>query len=170
MSKVFLFSLFSILLFSCSENKPKEVNDFSDCKYSIPTPVFSTSNKAIETTAFEVVDRKGIENVIFKNKLKLELVQSGCNEVKQDFTFIVPMVNKSADQQFWLYQAEQLLRFLGNSDMSLVQFGEWSNVIKELIPEMYLGQEKEIQTGYFVTIDKIDGGEETIIKIVLEGK
>lgn len=160
-----LFS-WTLLLVSCSENTPEK----EKCRFGEPTAIFNPQSELISSTNFQKDGRTGVETVEFKNQLSLELVQSGCQELIQDFSFKLPMTNPEADGQFWIQQGEQLMRFLGNSDPNLMQFSEWANMIVQNSKEMKLGQEKEIQTGYFVTIDKIAGKEETIIKVTLEGR
>ena len=162
---IFLFS-WTLLIISCSGETVKE----EKCRFGEPTAIFNTNNTAISSTDFKIQGRTGIENVKFKNQLSLELTQSGCQEIIQDFAFSLPMTNPEADGQFWIKQGEQLMRFMGNTDPSLMQFSEWANMIAQASKEMKLGQAKEIQTGYFVTVDKIAGNEETIIKVTLEGK
>lgn len=166
MYKFIILISWTLLIMSCSESTPAK----EKCRYGEPTAIFNQDNPAIASTNFRKEGRIGIESVLFKNKLGLELTQYGCQEVIQDFAFNVPMTNSEADSQFWIQQGEQLMRFLGNTDPSLVQFSEWANMIAQSESEMKLGQAKEIQTGYFVTIDKIEGNAETIIKVTLEGK
>ena len=166
MSKFFLFASWMLLIVSCSSNSPKK----EKCRFGEPTAVFSPNNPAIATTNFKKEGRTGVETVQFKNQISLELTQSGCQEIIQDFAFTIPMTNPDADGQFWIKQGEQLMRFLGNTDPSLMQFSEWANMIEQSSEEMKLGQANEIQTGYFVTVDKIAGNAETIIKVTLEGK
>jgi hypothetical protein len=166
MYKFIVLVSWTLLIMSCSENTPEK----EKCRYGEPTAIFNQQNSAIASTNFHKEGRAGIETVQFKNKLSLELTQSGCQEIIQDFAFSLPMTNPEADGQFWISQGEQLMRFLGNTDPSLVQFSEWANMIAQSGSEMKLGQAKEIQTGYFITIDKIAGNAETIIKVTLEGK
>ena len=166
MYKYIVLISWMFLITSCSEDTTKK----EECRFGEPTAIFNQDNPALLSTNFRKEGRTGIETVQFKNKLSLELTQSGCQEIIQDFAFMLPMTNPDADGQFWIKQGEQLMRFLGNTDPSLVQFSEWANMIAQSGEEMKLGQAKEIQTGYFVTIDKITGNAETIIKVTLEGK
>jgi len=166
MNKYFILLLFTLFITSCSES----VSQKEKCRFGEPTAIFNPENPALRSTDFQKNGRMGIETVQFNNELVLELTQSGCQEVIQDFVFTLPMTNPSADGQYWIGQGEQLMRFLGNLSPDLIQFSEWANMIAQSAKEMKLGQAKEIQTGYFVTIDKIAGNAETIIKVTLEGK
>ena len=167
MYKFIILISWTLLLISCSENTTSKEEK---CRFGEPTAIFNPENPAIASTNFKKEGRTGIEAVEFKNQLSLELTQSGCQELVQDFAFSIPMTNPEADGQFWIQQGEQLMRFLGNTDPSLMQFSEWANMIAQSGKEMKLGQAKEIQTGYFITVDKISGKEETVIKVTLEGK
>jgi len=166
MIRYIIFTLFILTAISCSENTPTQ----EKCRFGEPTAIFTEQNPAIASTNFQKNERAGIETVQFKNKLSLTLTQSGCQEVIQDFVFTMPFTNPGADGQYWIGQGEQLMRFLGNTDPNLMQFSEWANMIAQSGSEMKLGQAKEIQTGYFVTIDKIAGNAETIVQVTLEGK
>lgn len=166
MHKFILIISLILFSFSCSDSpSPNE-----KCRFGEPTAIFKKDNSALLSTTFKKEGRIGIETVEFKKGFLLELTQSGCQEIIQDFAFTLPMVNNQADGQFWIQQGEQLMRFMGNTDPSLMQFSEWANMIAQSGSEMKLGQAKEIQTGYFVTIDKISGNQETIVKVTLEGR
>jgi hypothetical protein len=156
-----------LIIASCSGNTNSKEEK---CRFGEPTSIFNEQNPAIASSNFKKEGRIGIETIQFKNQLSLELTQSGCQNLVQDFAFSLPMTNPKADGQFWIQQGEQLMRFLGNTDPSLMQFGEWANMIAQSSKEMKLGEAKEIQTGYFVTVDKISGKEQTIIKVTLEGR
>ena len=166
MYKFTILISWTLLIMSCSGNAPEK----EKCRFGEPTAIFKQDNPALLSSNFRKEGRIGIETVKFKNQLSLELTQSGCQEVIQDFAFTLPMINPKADGQFWIQQGEQLMRFLGNTHPNLMQFSEWANMIAQSGKEMKLGQAKEIQTGYFVTIDKIPGSTETIIKVTLEGR
>ncbi len=167
MYKFCILLSWTLLIISCAGDTASKKEE---CRFGEPTAIFSNQNPEIASTSFKIEGRTGIETVQFKNQLSLELTQSGCQEVIQDFAFSLPMTNPEADGQFWIQQGEQLMRFMGNTDPSLMQFSEWANMIAQSGKEMKLGEAKEIQTGYFVTVDKISGKEKTIIKVTLEGK
>jgi len=138
----FTFTLLCTLLFFACGN---EKSAAEKCKFGEPSAIFDNSNPEIETAIFEKKNGKGIETVQFKNQMGLELTQSGCQELVQDFAFRLPMTNPDADGQFWIEQGAQLMRYLGNLDPNLVQFSEWANVIKQAQSEMKLGEAKEIK-------------------------
>lgn len=162
----FTFWFLITVFVSCNNRGAEE----EQCKFGSPQPIFNSEMTEVEKTSFEIIKGTGVETILFSKGFSLELTQSGCNELRQDFAFNLPMTEEDADDQFWLMQGEQLMRFLGNSDPSLVQFGEWANVIKQAGTQMKLGEAFQVQTGYFVTVDKIAGPEATIVRVVLEGR
>lgn len=159
------YLLIILLLAACGEETQKK-----ECRFGKPQAIFQSAFENVEKTTFSLKGREGVENVIFKNGVSLALIQSGCNELRQEFSFRLPMTNSEANGEFWIIQGEQLMRFLGNTDASLVQFSEWANAIKQVSGQLKLGEALEIQTGYFVTVDKIEFPEETIVKVILEGR
>lgn len=166
MRNVVIFLFCVILSVGCG-NESAETEE--KCRFGTPVAVFSEEMKAVESANFRLDGRTSIENVLFKNRIKMELVQSGCNAPKQEFSFTLPKVQPEDDSTFWMLQAEGLLRFLANSDPRLVQFGEWANMIQQKAAAMKLGDAAEVQPGYFITVDKIESSDETVIRIILAG-
>ncbi len=170
MTKYFLLLLPCLLLFACGENETSQTTAADECPFGEPVPLFKQEMSLVDSTAFSKDGRTGTEIVFFNNQIHLELTQSGCENLRQEFAFTLPMSRPEAEGRFWIAQGEQLLRFLGNVDLSLVQFNEWANVIAQNADDMKLGEAKEVQTGYFITADKIARGEETTVKVVLESR
>ena len=171
MLKYLIFILSLCFLIACGDNSEETTEtDAGGCRFGEPVALFQDSLAVVDSVSFMQEGRSGRELVFFNNRLQLELTQTGCETLKQEFAFTIPMTNPTADGAFWIAQGEQLMRFLGNIDKDLVQFNEWANVIAQNMREMKLGEAKEVQTGYFVTVDKIESGEETVVQVILENQ
>ena len=74
-----------ILLNACQSDSSKT----GKCKYGKPTAIFADTMPTVAKHLFQIKDGVGIEMVVFSNKLLLEIEQSGCNDIHQQFSFIM---------------------------------------------------------------------------------
>ena len=77
--------LFVIIACGSNSNDP-----FADCAQGRPVAIFSDSLEAVARHQFEIKDKIGMEQVAFKNGVALEVYQSGCDLVRQEFRFQLP--------------------------------------------------------------------------------
>lgn len=162
---LFFFVILAFLFTNCNETESKK-----ECTFGEPVPIFKSTNEAVRKTTFQKNGRQGIEEVLFKNGISLELIQDGCDEVKQDFSFKLPPSNAAQPDTFWVEKGSQLLRYLSKTDLTLTQFGQWAGMIDQNKALFKLGEAQEVQPNYFITVDKINSPNETIVKVTLMGR
>lgn len=164
MNTKYLFYLFlaSAVLFSC--------NSTEKCKYSEPIALFDVNNPAVVKQNFTLKGTASSEFVEFNNGLRLELLQTGCQALTQEYRFEIPEAKDSNDHSSWLELSVQLFRFLGASNQNIFQMADaWANLIEQQKNEIRLGQDYPITTGFIIKVDKMMSSDfATLIVMIKE--
>jgi hypothetical protein len=163
------FSLLFIL-FSCSNSDKKT------CKGGIPKAIFADSMPTVKKHYFELKnepsgEKVGVEMVAFENKLLLEIEQSGCNDVVQQFSFI--MFGKFPEQtndELWKALAVRHFRDLAKISPSLVAFNAWADAIDGIKKDLKLGEATKLADGFYVRVDKILSNDKATLVVQFSQK
>ncbi len=158
----FICVLFVLANMAC-QNKPVAKNDFSKCKFGAPQAIFSKTMPQIAQHQFELKNKIGTETVTFDSGKKLDLIQSGCNEIRQELTF---MLAPTASDN-WVELAASELEALGHLDAQLSPFRFWAGAIASQKDNFKLGQDLELEPKTFANIDRIKNNDYTLLKIIL---
>lgn len=153
-------SVFSLLISCKNDNNGK-------CKFGDPTAIFSDTMEMIKKHHFEVKERTGIELAAFKNGMMLEVEQSGCNDIHQQFTFILPGDYSKSDDTFWKVLTVKNFRMLAASSPKLFPFNGWAEAIEGVLPQMKLSEPFEVDKGFQVRIDKILSDNQAMLVVQL---
>lgn len=151
-----------------SKKQVEQSPEQSDCKYGKPLAIFSDELPQITAHKFESEGQKGIETVHFENQTILELYQSGCNEIRQEYRFLLPEDFRQKEDVFWKDLAIEKLTYVGNLDEKYAVLGIWVGAIEQLKDQLKIGQFSEAEPGTFIMIDKLAEPESSILMIVLE--
>lgn len=158
MKRLSLFYIFCFL-FSCNNS------DSEKCKYGTPTPVFSKEISSVVEHNFESKTQESIEQATFDTGLQLQLKQSGCNDIRQEFQFTIERPGEGQPNWFLLV-ADQFIYLSGLSDQT-TSLGMWASVISSNASLFKFGLPIEVEKGFFVKIDKIDSGKNAILLVEL---
>jgi hypothetical protein len=152
------------LIFSC---KPSTV---PNCRAGVPTPIFSDSIKGVRKHNFIRKGQSGIEIVILGDNSMIEIVQSGCDEILQQYTHTRKVNMMNAPDSFFVNAA--ILEFSGYAqlDPKLAPFGEFANAIQNIKPSIKLAEPANLGEGYMVTIDRILSPNSTSLLISISKK
>lgn len=168
-NRIVLFTilyLFLVPFFQSCTNSPKD--DFADCKYKKPEAIFSSQIPNVTKHQFDVRQKEGIEEVQFVNGMRLELIQSGCNTITQDFQFSIPgQFDSAAPPIFWIEKAIEQLMYLGSLNENYAAFTFWAQAIQGKKTAFQLGESIHLQEGYFAEINKVPGTDYAIITLKL---
>lgn len=159
-----IFLLFTTLLFACGESNS---DPFADCQYKKPVAAFSESLSEVNSHTFKMEGTTGVEQVVFKNGVSLELYQSGCNEIRQEFRFTIPGTFEVDEPQFWVDQAARQFDYLGELSDAHAGMLMWAGEIRKNTTRLELGQALEIQPTYFIKIDRIRSTDKALIIVEL---
>ena len=158
----FLLLLACLLFYQCADNSS------ADCRYGSPKAIFSDALPSIVRHEFKADGQQAQERVQFDNGLALELLQSGCNSIQQEFRFVQALQEESLPRDsYWLEQAANLLKYLSNLSEEHVSFGQWAQLIDTQKENLKLGQKMEVQPQIFVRVDRIKMAQENLIVIEL---
>jgi len=164
--KHYLPLLVLILLAACQSTDTAEQNNFSKCKFGQPQAIFSDSLPTVRSHAFQIQKQSAIEILQFDSGKKLELLQSGCNEIIQELKFTLP--NQKIDN--WVEATAQELEALGNLSQDLTPFRFWAGAIAHREKDFKLGQDLELDSNVFAKIDKIEASDYSILTVILSQK
>lgn len=110
--KILIFSFLVITIFACNNETAKE-----PCLYGEPTPILDENKAGVAEYTFTSSDSSGTESALLtdtllsEGRIRFTMNQSGCNKIKQIFTFELPQNDYStqADSFFVQRAAEGLM-------------------------------------------------------------
>ena len=109
--------------------------------------------------------------VVFNNKLLLEIEQSGCNDIHQQFSFIMFGKFKDvADDNIWKQLAIKHFRDLAQISPSLAAFNAWADAIESVKDKLKLSEPVELEGNNMVRIDKILSEDKATLVVQFSSK
>ena len=150
-----------ILFFSCNTDKP--------CKYK-PTPVFEAGLPHVERYNFETKGTQSLESLLLDTGIHLEISQDVCAETRQEYRFMVKGDFSQFPDSLWLKEAARQLVFLSSFSKKQAPLKAWADVIELRRPEMRLGEDREVQPGVFVRVDRVVSPEQSTLLLVFSQK
>ena len=162
-----VFAAFFILFAACKSDSNKS----GKCKYGKPTAIFADTMPTIAKHLFQIKDETGIEMVVFKNKLLLEIEQSGCNDIHQQFSFIMfGKFKADTDDMIWKQLAIKHFRDLAQISPSLAAFDAWANAIDAVKDKLKLSEPMLLEGNNEVRIDKILSEDKATLVVQFSSK
>ena len=157
-----LLLLFLILTSACRNSSKKE-----DCKYGKPTAIFTDGQPGIQSHRFTLEGNEATEYVRFNDSLQLTLLQSGCNEIRQEFQFYLPGNFQDKTPDFWVQLSIQLFQRLNSLGPAYSGFGIWAQSITEQQDHIKLSEATALQQDFYITIDRILSAENATLVLIL---
>lgn len=163
MNKDLLVScLFTVaLLPSCDTQKT--------CKYK-PAPVFEAGLPHVVQYNFEVQGQQSLESLMLDTNVLLEISQDVCTETRQEYRFKVQGNFSQFPDSLWLKEATRQLVFLSSFSPKQAPLKIWADVIENRRSEMKLGEDREVEPGVFVRVDRVVSPEESTLMLVFSQK
>ena len=161
----FLFSIFYCLTIASCKTKTT-----APCKYGAPTAIFNDSMQGVKKHFFQVKDGTGVEMVALKDHYLLEIEQSGCDEIQQQFSFVMHGKFMDAPDSFWVQLAVKQFRDMAKMSPKLQPFNAWADAIEATKTQLKLSEPTEIQPKYLCRIDKVVSPEQATLVILLSEK
>jgi hypothetical protein len=152
-----LVSLF--FLFSCKTETGK-------CKFGDPIAIFSDTMEMVKKHHFEIKDKTGIEFVTFKNGMLLEVEQSGCNNIKQQYTFEIMGNFSKMEDAFWKVLAIKNA-LLATLSPKLNSLDAWAQAMDGVQDKLKLAEPIEVEKGIFIRLDKVVYGDRAMLVVQL---
>lgn len=160
--RYFFFLQFTVLLLAACGDGEKT----TDCPTS-PSAIFSQDLPGVESQDFIQTGKDGLEVVSFSNGVFLELHQSGCDSLRQEFRFNLPAPPPDDTPERWLAETQAQFRFFGALGPEYAPFSQWADALSGFEEDFRLGQPMEVATGFWVQIDKIDSFDGPTLVVLL---
>ncbi len=152
----------TFLLFSACQNQPT-------CKYK-PEPIFAKDLPHVVQYNFEKEGSQSLESLMLDRGVLLEVSQEVCGETKQEYRFTVKGDYNAQPDSFWMKEASRQFVFLSSFSLKQGPLKDWGDIIELRRQEMRLGQDREVQPGVFVRIDRVLSPEEATLSVVFSQK
>jgi hypothetical protein len=150
---ILFVAFFSLFGTSCAEKK---------CKYR-PNAIFEKGLPHIEQYNFEVEGQQSQESLLLDTGTLLEIYQNICDESFQEYKFTVKGDFTKMPDSLWLREASRQLVFLSSFSPKQNGLKAWGDIIELRRTDMKLGEEREVQEGIFVKVDKVVGPEQGVL-------
>jgi hypothetical protein len=161
----FVACLSATALVSCGGAPGQDA--FAECRYGAPEPIFQANLPAVARHHFQLLKGQGIERLAFKDGLELEVLQSGCEYIEQEFRFRKEGQFQKAPADFWIDEAARIFNRLGNLGPEYLSYYSLSQAIDEQAGRINLAQDIELQPGFFLKIEPVSVGDETTLVVRL---
>jgi hypothetical protein len=160
MKKVIICLVFSG--FWACQNKPS-------CKFK-PEPIFSKDLPHVVQYNFEKEGSQSLESLLLDRGVLLEIGQEVCGETRQEYRFTVQGDYAAQPDSFWMKEASRQFVFLSSFSPKQAALKDWGDMIEQRRAEMRLGQDREVQPGIFVRVDRIVSPEQATLLVVFSQK
>lgn len=161
-----------LLLTNCQSNSANETTDESDCLLGTPVAILSDTMANVSNHSFEVTGQNSVEKASLSNQVQLEFLQSGCENITQEFRMYLPQgdytqqhdtlwVQKAAET-FWTLggqNTDQQSEFFKRFGMMLQTYSSAVQFNEPLTLEHLLGQ------GMFFIMEKTGTANEGVISV-----
>lgn len=164
-SKTSLIFLLIVFIGCSSEVDKKSTKPFANCQYGPPKAIFSKEMGAVTQHDFQLNQQVAIEQVKFDGGIQLELTQSGCEKPRQEFQFNIPTNTSAFKDEDWIAMTIDMFGFMGNMAESLQPFLFWQEALSKKATQIKIGAPLQLESNFFVKIDKV-AGEDTGLLII----
>ncbi len=160
--QILFFFFFLSLFYACKNNTtPSEAKSegFKNCKYGAPTAIFVEPASDITYHTFALSKEVAVENITFKDGTLLDVEQSGCDFIQQQYTFTFKGDFSKLSDAEWKQEAVDWFKKIGSFSQKYAPFSQWGEAMKNMPTENRLGEQYQLEKGAdytaFIKIDKI---------------
>jgi hypothetical protein len=155
------FSVCAITVISCKQK--------ASCKNK-PEPIFTKDLPHITQYNFEKEGSQSLESVLLDRGILLEIGQEVCGNTFQEYRFTVQGDYSAQPDSFWMKEASRQFVFLSSFSPKQAPLKDWGDIIEQRRTEMILGQEREVQPGIFIKVDRILSPEQATLLVLFSQK
>lgn len=163
---IFTFLLVVLLCYSCQDQK-STTTSFTDCRYQAPEAIFSTAIPEISQHEFELKDGIGVEKVVIDESLRLTLIQTGCDQITQEFEFSWPGDYTSRPASFWVEQCAAQFYRLGKLGAPYLSFRNIGKAVESAATSIPINTPVELQPGVVLSIEPAAKRGQAILLVTL---
>lgn len=148
----------------CASDPPPH-ESFEDCLYGAPEPIFDASVPGVSQHQFELLSAKSMESFVLNHSTFVQIEQTGCDQIRQEFTFSWEAANRKED---WALQAIQKYRELGELGAPYLSFKAISEVLQARREKLHpRGEAISLQPGLSFRITAAEEGQQSKLVTVL---
>ncbi|MCC7246658.1 MAG: hypothetical protein IT269_13325 [Saprospiraceae bacterium] len=159
MNKIFFIGCVAVIasLWACQTEKK--------CKYK-PSAIFEKNLPHIVQYNYEVQGSQSLESMLLDTGVLLEIGQEVCDVTKQEYRFTVKGDFAQFPDSLWLREATRQLVFLSSFSEKQAALKSWADIIEMRRADMKLGEDREVQPGVYVRVDKVLSPEQSTLLVV----
>ncbi len=151
-------------LIGCTSDPPQR-ESFEDCLYGAPEPIFDGSLPGISQHQFKLEPGRGLERFVLNQSTVVQIEQTGCDQIRQEFTFSWEAANRQED---WAQQVIQKYRELGELGAPYLSFSAISEVLQSRQEQLRpRGEAISLQPGLAFRIKVAEAGQQSKLVTVL---
>lgn len=173
--KFFFYFIVIIFCFCATACKTKPnpadfENDLAHCTQK-PNAFFAPTMRSVKAHQFSLAATKSTERIAFENGSALEITQSGCAKIKQQFVF-----NLTGDFQkqiaadtaiFWTEAAIQQFDTLAALDPKLAGLAMWSRALDAVKADLKVQEPLQLEPHRFISLDRIVSANGALLVVTL---
>jgi hypothetical protein len=158
---IFVFPFVLLALIACRNE--------ATCKYK-PEPIFDKNLPHVLQYNFEKEGSQSLESLLLDRGVLLEISQEVCPTTRQEYRFRVQGDFAALPDSFWMKEATRQLVFLSSFSPKQAALKDWADIIEQRRVEMRLGEDREVQPGIFVRVDRVLSPQEGTLVLVFSQK
>lgn len=158
--KLIAFCAVLSLFAACGEKK---------CTYK-PEAVFAKDLPHVVDYNFERDGNQSMESMLFDTQVMLELYQNICEDTYQEYKFTVKGDFANFPDSLWLKEASRQLVFLSTLSEKQRPLKDWGDIIELRRSDMKLGENREVEQGIYVKVDKVVGPDQGVLLVTFSNK
>ena len=137
------------------------------CEMGVPQAIFQPSLPAVTSHRFDQQGQRSVEDLTLQDGLEISVEQSGCERVRQVFTFELPTGHPLVDDET-VAAVEGAFYQLGGLDPSLAQFQAFGAAIRERAAEILPGRPVTLVPGMSIQVDALDAGDRPVLRVIFQ--
>lgn len=156
-------------LMGCTNRKSEE-DAFTRCLYEAPSPVFADDLAGVAGHHFKLESQSAVEFLAFEDGLELTVLQSGCDQIRQEYRFSIPSGQADGhegNEKEWVAEVIRLLQRLARMGPEYLSFHSWARAIADNADHIRLREPAELSTGFFAQIEVSHTQGHAILTLIL---
>jgi hypothetical protein len=144
-----------------------DLNTQPKCALGAPQAIFSKDLAGVTDHHFEVKGQESLEELMLERGVYLKVYQTGCEELRQEFQFLVQGDYASYPDSLWLREAVRQFYHLGNLSEKTAGLKMWASAIEAVRTDMRMAEPKQLDQNIYVQVDKVVSAEESTLRVIL---
>lgn len=125
------------------------------CKYK-PAPIFEDGLPHLREYNYETQGEESREAFMTDRGVFVEIFQEVCETTRQEYRFTAPGEQfLQMPDSLWMKEASRELVFLSTFSPKQAPLKAWADLIESSRPQMRMGEDLEVNPGFFVRVNKV---------------